>query len=311
MTKSAKILATIKPLMLPLAMLLGITLHSYMGYLAFLSKYLIFLMLLITYCKVSISNFKFDGSMWWLLAIQTIGALAVYFLLLIFNRDIAEGVFICIYCPTATAAPVITGMLGGKVEKVAVYSLLSNFVVAVTAPLLLAYMTDYTDIRFGDSLLSIAMNVLPIILGPLALAALLRATVPSFHRAIATHQSISFYIWAVSLLIIVGGSVSFIMKEPADRIPEMIAIGILSLIACLGQFSLGRHIGKRYGDPVASAQSLGQKNTVLAVWLAMTYLNPIASVGPACYIAWHNTVNSWQLYHHKKSETYQKGISER
>ena len=51
-----------------------------------------------------------------------------------------------------------------------------------------------------------------------------------------------------------------------------------------------------YGDPISGAQGLGQKNTVLAIWLSLTYLNPISSVGPAAYIAWQNTINSIQLY---------------
>lgn len=286
----------IKPWMLPIAMIVGVLLHSQIGYVAFLSPYLIFIMLLITYCKVSFSHFRVDGSMWWLLAIQVIGASAVFLLLRQFNVAVAESIFICIFCPTATAAPVITGMLGGKVERVATFSLLSNLVVALTAPVILALLGDGENMDFMASFMRIATNVLPLILGPLVVALLLKVTLPRVRDEIAHHQGLSFYIWAVALIIVVGNSVSFLMKEPTSRIPEMAVIAVLSLLACLAQFYFGRKIGARYGDRVAGAQSLGQKNTVLAIWLALTYLDPIASVGPACYIAWHNTVNSVQIY---------------
>lgn len=287
----------IKPWMLPLAMLIGVIFHDYIGHIAFLSKYLIFVMLLITYCRISFAGLKIDRSMGWLLSVQIIGALAVYALLRIFNTDIAEGIFICIFCPTATAAPVITGMLGGKIEKVATFSLLSNIAVAIVSPILLAYMGSADNaISFGESLLQISINVIPLIIGPLVAAILIKTTIPKVHKTISTHQGLSFYIWALALIIVVGNSVSFIINEPQSRIPEMIAIAVLSLGACLSQFYIGRKIGHRYGDPIASGQSLGQKNTVLAIWLALTYLNPIASVGPACYIAWHNIVNSCQIY---------------
>lgn len=286
----------IKPWMLPISMVIGVLLHSYIGYVAFLSPYLIFIMLLITYCKVSFSHFRVDGSMWWLLAIQVIGASGVFLLLRQFDVAVAESIFICIFCPTATAAPVITGMLGGKVERVATFSLLSNLVVAFTAPVILALLGRGNNPDFMASFTRIATNVLPLILGPLVVALMLKMTFPKVREEIAHHQGLSFYIWAVALIIVVGNSVSFLMKEPASRIPEMAVIAVLSLLACLAQFYLGRKIGVRYGDRVAGAQSLGQKNTVLAIWLALTYLDPIASVGPACYIAWHNTVNSIQIY---------------
>ncbi len=168
--------------------------------------------------------------------------------------------------------------------------------VALTAPVILAMMGDGADVGFSSSLIRIAMNVLPLIIGPLAVALMLKVTLPRVRDAIARRQGLSFYIWAVALIIVVGNSVSFLMKEPQSRIPEMAAIAVLSLLACLAQFWLGRKIGARYGDRIAGAQSLGQKNTVLAIWLALTYLDPIASVGLACYIAWHNTVNSIQIY---------------
>ncbi len=60
-------------------------------------------------------------------------------------------------------------------------------------------------------------------------------------------------------------------------------------------------LGRYYGDPVSGGQGLGQKNTVLAVWMALAYMNPIASVGPAAYIAWQNIVNSWQLMRYHKN----------
>lgn len=282
--------------MLPIAMVTGLVLHNYIGHVAFLSKYLIFIMLLITYCRVSFADFKIDRSMVWLLAVQIFGALGAYIIIRIFNTDIAESIFICIFCPTATAAPVITGMLGGKIEKVATYSLLSNMTVAIIAPILLAYMGSAESVTFGESLAQIAVNVVPLIIGPLAVAILLKKFLPQVHDSISAHQGLSFYMWALALIIVVGNSVSYIMHEPASRIPEMLAIAILSLLSCLAQFYIGRRIGRIYGDPVASAQSLGQKNTVLAIWLALTYLNPVACVGPACYIAWHNTVNSYQIY---------------
>lgn len=294
----------IKPWMLPIAMILGVLLHNYIGYVAFMSKYLIFIMLLITYCRVRPSDFHVGPYIWLLLGAQIAGACAIYLALSPINEMLAQGAFICVFCPTATAAPVITGMLGGSIPKVATYSLFSHLAVAFLAPPLLSYMGDGAGISFGESLMSIAQNVLPLILGPLALALLMQRYVPRVHSSIASHQGLSFYIWAFALILVVGNSVTFLLREPASMIPLMLALAGVALLACIAQFAVGRMIGRRYGDPVSGAQSLGQKNTVLAIWLTLTYLNPVASAAPAAYVAWHNIVNSWQIYRRERAASH-------
>lgn len=296
--------ARLKPWMLPIAMLLGIIFHNNIGYVAFLSKYIIFVMLLITYTRLKISDFHIGAYIWWLLAAQILGAAGAYFLIKPLNELVAQGVFICIICPTATAAPVITGMLGGSISKVATYSLFSNIAVALLAPPFLSWLgpeggTD-TAITFTDSLYRISVTVLPLILGPIVVALMMERYTPRAHKTLSTHQGLSFYIWAFALIIVVGNSVSFMLKEPASMIPVIIILAIASLAACIAQFAVGRAIGGKYGDKISGAQSLGQKNTVLAIWLALSYLNPVVSIAPAAYVAWHNTINSWQIYCHEK-----------
>lgn len=287
--------------MLPIAMLLGVLLHNYIGYVAFMSKYLIFIMLLITYCRLKVKDFHAGAYIGWLLGVQVIGAIALYFLLRPLDPVLAQGIFICVFCPTATAAPVITGMLGGSVAKVATYSLFSHLTVAFLTPPLLSMMNEGATIQFTDSLLTIAQSVLPLIIGPLALAALLGRFSPKTHDAISNHQGLSFYIWALALIIVVGNSVSFLMSEPAAMIPQMLMLAAGALVVCAAQFAIGRRIGRKFGDPVSGAQSLGQKNTVLAIWLTLTYLNPLASTAPAAYVAWHNIVNSLQIFRKERA----------
>ena len=299
----AKFRQAIKPWMLPIAMLIGVLFHDSIHLVAFLSPYLIFIMLLVTFCRIRPEEFHIGRFIWILLFIQIFGAVAAYMAIAPFNSDIAQGAFICVFCPTATAAPVITGMLGGSITLLATYSLISNISVAILAPALLTIIGAHSDMSFLDSTVTISMRVLPLILAPLALAFMMRAWTPRVHKFIANRQSLSFYLWAVALIIVVGNAVSFIMKEPSDRIPEMICIAIVSLIVCCVQFYIGRRVGRKYGDKISGAQGLGQKNTVLAIWLALTYLNPIASVGPAAYVAWQNTINSMQLYFKARSTT--------
>lgn len=291
----------LKPFMLPIAMVVGLVFHSWMEYAAWAAPWLIFVMLLITFCRINPRHLRFTRLTGFCLAAQLVGALGAYLTLLPFGSALAQGVMICFLCPTATAAPVITGMLGGSIERVATYSLASNIVVAILAPPVFT-LVGAGNIDFLATTLAIAGRVVPLIIAPLITAMILRRWMPRLHHALSTRQEVSFYVWAVSLVIVVGRAVSFVVKEPAEMVPAMIALAIGAGVACAVQFVTGRHIGRRCGDRIAGAQGLGQKNTVLAVWMAMTFLNPVSSIAPAAYIAWQNTVNSLQLYYHARRE---------
>ena len=297
--KVSQKLARLKPWMLPIAMVCGLLFHNAIDSVQFLAPYLIFAMLLITFCRINPAEFRITSLTWGVVGAQVIGGIAAYFALEAFDKELAEGTMICILCPTATAAPVITAMLGGSIAVLVAISILSNVAFALIGPAFLAYINEASNLTFGEAFIVVAEKVGPMILGPLALAFLLKWLVPKVHDTLADHQSVSFYIWAVSLILVVGRAVNFAMAEPADRIGQMLWLALLAGIACIAQFAFGRWLGRRWGDKIAGAQGLGQKNTVLAVWMATTYLNPISSIAPAAYIAWQNTINSLQIYKHK------------
>lgn len=296
-----------KNLVLPIAFIGGAVFSNWMEYLTFLSPYLIFLMLFVTYCRLSLKEIrphKFDLK---LLSIQILMSGIAYISLFFLNEDLALGVFICFFVPTATAAPVITSMLGGSISRVVTYSLTCNLAVAALGPLILAAIGDNADMTFGRSFLLILSQVFPLLLGPMVCAFGLQKIWPKMHSVVSNHQSLSFYLWAVSLFIIVGSCVSFAIKTwTPDNTWLMILLALGALMACLVQFYIGRKVGTSIGDPVSGGQSLMQKNTVLAVWLAMAYMNPITSIAPAAYIAWQNIVNSWQLVRHDSLEDARK-----
>ena len=91
-----------------------------------------------------------------------------------------------------------------------------------------------------------------------------------------------------------------------DDLTELNSLGErikkLRIVLCLSQREFGKRIGSAYHDRISAGQALGQKNTVLAIWMAVTYLNPLSSVGPGSYVVWQNIFNSYQLWKKRKSE---------
>ncbi len=288
--------------MLPIAMAVGILFYKELGELVYLSPYLIFAMLLITYSKLSLRTLRPTRLHAELLAVQfTLGAIC-YFALRSFDIGVAEGVFIAILAPTASAAAVVTGMLGGSIATLATYCLISNLTVAVLLPFAFTLMGTESHITFLESILHLCSQMGGVLFLPLFITFILRRAVPKVHKQIAKRQQLSFYIWTAALTIASGKTTSFIVKSDSSQLIPIIILSLLSLVMCVAQFAIGRKLGRRNGDAISGGQALGQKNTILAIWLAQTYLSPIACIAPAAYVLWQNIINSWQLWRKTRSE---------
>ena len=286
---------------LPIAMLVGAIGYQVFILFSFVTPLLIFVMLLLTFSKVQPKDLKISPLHFWLLGIQILGALAVYLLLYRFNKLVAEGIIVCIICPTATAAAVITSKLGGSAASVTTYTLLANIGAAIAVPLIFPVIEPRAGADFYESFFLILSKVVPLLIFPFLLAWALQHLLPKVHRKLMSNHELAFYLWAFSLAIVTAQTVNSLIHNPADGVTEiLIAVG--ALVACCLQFFLGKTIGSVYHDRISGGQSLGQKNTILAIWMAHTYLNPLASVGPGSYVLWQNVINSWQLWKKRKRE---------
>lgn len=285
-----------KNYMLPVAMISGAVFHRWLVEFAFLMPWLLFLMLLFSFVRIAPREIRFNKLHVRLLSIQLFGSLVLYGVLRIWNPVVAESVFICVFAPTATAAAVITGLLGGSIGFLTSYVLASNILVSITAPILFSYIGVNGDLPFWVSVWGICRKVMPILLFPLVLAWLIRWLTPKLQLWMTERALIPFYLWAISLTIVTGRTVSFLAGQEDPNYVVEFSIAGLTLLICWLQFWTGRTLGRRAGDQISAGQALMQKNTILAIWMSQIYLSPVASVGPAAYILWQNILNSYQLW---------------
>ena len=286
---------------MPIAMLFGCILYPWLSLLAPYTPFLIFAMLLLTFCKISPRDLKLQVWHLWLLLIQLFGSIGVYLLVVPFHPIVAQGAMVCILCPTATAAAVITSKLGGNMASVTTYTLLANIGTAIAVPLLFPVVEPHADISFYQSFLVIFSKVFPLLICPFLLAYLMRIFTPRAHQWLLSHSGFAFYLWVISLSIVTAQVFSSFINEISDWYIAIL-LGLASLLACGLQFFLGKLIGGHYNERISGGQSLGQKNTILAIWMAHTYLNPLASFAPGTYVLWQNIVNSYQLLKKQRRE---------
>ena len=293
----------VKTVAMPSAMLVGAALcrpvtalETWSG--RMVTPVLIFLMLFVTFCRVRPSEMRLSMLHGWLLLFQTIACVGVYFLLLPLDRTVAQGAMICVLAPVAMAAVVIGGMLGANVATMATYSLLCNMAVALLAPAVLSFAGTG-----ACSFAGMLARIVPLLVLPFAAAQCCRAVLPGVAGWVAAHSQISFYLWLVSLAVVIGRTTAFLIDLHDASAATELWLAAAALVICLVQFKTGRAIGRRYGDPAAGGQSLGQKNTVLAVWMAQSFLDPISSVAPTAYIVFQNFVNSYQIWRKDRERT--------
>ncbi len=301
---------------LPVAICTGIIVYFAFHYLRFLDplrpaghwwmdhgvQALIFIMLFIAFCKIDPHQMRPHHWHWYLLLIQAGGSL-VLALYLIYtgsaDNALIDGLIACLICPTAAAASVITGKLGGNESALTTYTLLSNVTAAISIPIIFPMLQSNGQglDNFAENFYAVSSRIFPMLMLPLICAFVLRYTCRPLHYIIATKsKDLGFYLWAITLVSVSAKSMSNIVNcgESATTLWLLAGVG---LFACAIQFGMGKLIGNFEHQRISAGQGLGQKNMVFGVWVCCTYLSPAAAIAPGCYVLWQNLVNSWQIWY--------------
>lgn len=325
----------IKEWMLPIAMVTGASFYLIYHFLpepvhrigpfldnlvSVLQPLLIFSMLFLTFCGIEPRDLKPHRWHWWLLLIQG-GLFSLLGLVVIWGlRNLPDGqdcailvesAMLCLICPTATAAAVVTRKLGGDMAGITTYTILINMLTAVLVPLFVPLIRPVDGVDFFAAFSMILAKVFPLLIMPCLCAWLVRYMFPRLHRRLLDFADMPFYIWAVALTLAIAVSVRYLMASTLG-LGLIAGMAAVSLISCVFQFMAGRYVGSRYRPrrkevsqeaarrgrlvrTITAGQSLGQKNTVFAIWMGYTFMTPETAIVGGLYSIWHNIYNSWQL----------------
>ena len=310
-----------------LSMLIGALCYKWLLPLSPILPWLIFFMLFFTFCKINPLDLRLHKWHWVVLAAQIILSLSSYVgvYLLTGNRVLAQGLMLCFIMPTATAAPIIAGKMGGSIQNLTTFTLLSNFAISIIVPAFFPLVNPLAEKAFWPAFLLILRHIAPLLLGPFFAAWLLRIiyerrTKKEFVLSTQMAQ-IPFYLWVGSIIVLTAVVTETTISNFQSQISNIVTLLLSSFFACLLQFGLGKLIGyylpapskgRDYQDvlinpaaapktmagvsSITAGQAFGQKNTSHGVRMAQMYLHPLAVLGAAAYIIWQNLFNSVQLF---------------
>ena len=283
---------------LPFAIVVGLVFHRQLVSVREITPYLIFTILLLNNVAVDMKKLKVTMLDVWIMVFQIVVSLGSYFLFKAFGASelVAQGVLVGVLCPVAASSVVIATMLGANRETVTTYTIVGNLMVAIVAPIYFSFIGTLQDLPFLDSVWLIFRRIAPTIALPFFAALFLQRFLPGVNDFLCRYKGLSFYLWAAALTITLGQTIDFMFLEGRHEKASILIMGIASVVYCVIQFAVGKWLGSRYGDRIAGGQILAQKNSAMGIWIANTYLLPLASVFPALYSIWQNLFNSWQLW---------------
>ena len=310
-----------------LSMLIGAVGYRYFLPLAPTLPWLIFFMLFFTFCKVNPLDLRLHKWHWIVLFTQVVFSIATYLGVywITENRYMAQGLMLCFIMPTATAAPIIAGKMGGSIQNLTTFTLLSNFATTLLVPTIFPLVNPLAEKAFWPAFTLILSHITPLLLGPFLAAWIVRIIYQkSTHKefVLSTNMAqIPFYLWVASIVVLTSVVTETTIINFQSQLSNILILLVCSFFICLIQFGLGKLIGywlpapskgRDYQDvlinpaaapktmagvsSITAGQAFGQKNTSLGVWMANTYLDPMASLGAAAYIIWQNIFNSAQLF---------------
>ncbi|NLG39453.1 MAG: hypothetical protein GX545_05980 [Fibrobacter sp.] len=290
-------MSRLRSIFMPLAIILGILLPQ-AHVLSFLMPYLIGIMMILTFAS-RVPRQEHGETFGIVLKSSLMSLLLIvllYFTYRFFNlpKEFFLAGLIIVLAPPANAAPAMAKILGGN-SILALKIFISGHVIAcISIPLLFGYFTN-TDESFIGMSKQIFGSIQPIITIPLSIAFGLRAFYPEIARRIVSFQKYTLVVWMVSVFIIIAKAsydireMGFMSLWESGMFP---LLGGLSLFLCVFLFFMG-WLSSRKKHPIEGAQSMGQKNTTLIIWITQMYAGPIAAIGPVFYVVWQNLVLSY------------------
>lgn len=255
---------------------------------SFLIKYLLMIMLFFPLLKAAVPR---DASVYnhavRLCLVMAGMSVTAYWLLKSWDKELATIVFLLIATPTATAAPVVIGLLNKNVTYVITAVVTTNLLSALSLPFTLDFIDSGERHNNPGNMLLATMTVIGI---PLVSAQLIRTYRIQLANRLTELNKLPFLIWLLVIYLATAKASDYLYSYHVSSL-MLAKIALASLLTCGFNFLIGHYLGG-VNYAVEGSQSLGQKNTMFMSWIALEYVSPLAALGPVCYLVFQNLYNS-------------------
>ena len=132
----------------------------------------------------------------------------------------------CTLFSAATAAPVVTAKIGGNINTMTAFVVLSSFASALMIPAVFPLLERGSHLTFWSAFLIILQKLAMVLIAPLALGWYMQHFAKRVCAWIVSIPDLSFYLWSVQLSVTSGVTVRNIVHSDAG-------LPVLLMIACV------------------------------------------------------------------------------
>lgn len=264
--------------------------------LSFMVRYLLMLMLFLAFLDIEFNPRSFKVNTLKVLLANLAVGFGAFLTFSKVNPDLAMAAFITAIAPTAISSTIMISFIKGRVDFMFAAVLLTNIVMAVVVPLAIPYVVGTAvQVSTWDVLRPVLITMfVPLILARLATHLPLKA-----QTVLQGGKKFSFLAWSINIFIISAKASDFIIHKSSGSLDTLGQIIVITLVICVINYVLGALLGGRNAWQETS-QALGQKNNSFAIWVALTFMNPLVAMGPTIYILYQNLYNAWHIYRFEK-----------
>ncbi len=254
----------------------------------------VMIMLVQGFLVVKLNKDMFSKEVLYVLLANLIIPIPVFLLVRFIGDRQAEAAFLIAAAPAAVASPIVIEFIKKRTDFVALAIVATNIATVVTLPIAIPLISEPRDVGETESEYAIILSVITTILIPLAIAMGIRIVGGKLLRSAVWTKKFTVYIWLSAIILACAKARNFVQENEVPH-DMFISMFIISGILCFINFGLGYILGgKKFARE--SSQSLGQKNTMFAVWVGLTFLNPISVIAPVAYIIFQNIYNASQIF---------------
>ena len=256
-------------------------------------------LLFFSFLDVRVDRSIFAWQQWAVAGLLPLIGLGVYFLGRLYDENMGLTLLLMGLAPTAVISPVLAALMRRRAGYMVGAIIVTHAVFAGVLPLLLPRLLGI-DLSL-EELGRLVFTVFVTVAGPLVLGQLVRRGGGALLSALQTVKPYVFTLF-LSNVAVAAGSLSYYLRYESSTPWSFVAVAAVGVgLLIFFNFWMGSRLAPA-GHRIEGSLLLGRKNTLLSIWIALEYINPLTVLAPMLYILLQNVFVAGQILYVQRKD---------